>query len=107
MALTAAALDQLVHVGHSCPVMVSPRPSRRCPRHETPPFVGAYQTCALDSAPGGAVGGRGPAAVGIVQRGHYLVTLGAAKCSRAVAVRPVMSSGFQGTQCLPIGFTRR
>src|SRR4030088_769392 len=39
MALAASALDQLVHVGHGCLIVVSRRCGGRGPRHETPPFV--------------------------------------------------------------------
>jgi hypothetical protein len=39
-ALAAAALDQLVHVGRGLLIIAGSKYGR-CPRHETPPFVGA------------------------------------------------------------------
>src|SRR5581483_5279331 len=43
MALAAAALDQLVHMGHGGLIVVRLRRGGRGPRHETPPpFVAAH-----------------------------------------------------------------
>src|SRR5215470_8952161 len=54
-----------------------------------------------------------PSALGIVQRGHYVVTLNAAKCSRVGPVRPSSGRtslrrclGGAGAQRCPVGLAR-
>src|ERR1700691_5695564 len=49
----------------------------------------AHTAHVLVTAPCGAGCGRGPAALGIVQGGHYVLTLSPADCSRLGTVRPL------------------
>src|SRR5712691_12024324 len=55
----------------------------------------------LVTAPCGAGCGREPGPLGIVQRGHYVLTLSSADCSRLAAARPRAGPGCPAGGLLP------
>src|ERR1700729_216789 len=73
MSLAAPALNQLVQASRGCLIVASLRRGGRALRHETPPYsrarTGHAPSCTTGAAPSGFPGS---AALGIVQRGHYL-----------------------------------
>ena len=103
IALATAALDQLVHVGRGLLILAGSKYGR-CPRHESPPFVGAYRACARYRASAGALNFRAEAlgGLGSAHRGHYLVTHGAAKCSRLVGLRPLKGGYLPRFETVPV-----